>query len=661
MSKVFFSSWNGQIVDEREKALDERIELRDLDIPEHFDRKELKAMIGWAGLIIADPEINVVEALKEYFKNVQDKSCGRCIPCRAGSKVIADRLETISTGKGSEGDLLFLKEMATLIKNGSLCELGISSPIPLLHALEYFEEDFLALINGTKTAGDNSYEYHPILTAPCQNGCPAHINIPRYITCIKEGNYEEALAVNREKTPLVGTLGRVCIHPCESNCNRQPYDQSLSIRLLKRFAADFGAKNNYDRERSYPLPAPDADRVAIVGAGPAGLNAAYKLAQKGYAVTIYEALPVAGGMLAVGIPSYRLPRDILNAEIGLVESLGVKIIYNTKVGVDITLDQIWAEGYKAIFIASGLHDSATMGCEGEDACYYGYMPGVEFLRKINLGETVDLGESVAVIGGGNVAMDCARSAVRLGVKEVHLIYRRSRTEMPASKAEIDAAEEEGIKFHLLANPTCILEEKGAVSGMECVKMELGEPDSSGRRRPIPVDGSEFILSSDTVIPAIGQVADFCFLNEDCGMEVTRWGTLKVDEETMAASTPGIFAGGDAVLGARTVIEAIATANRAAEAIDSYIREGKSTVGNNYKLEKHIEDLGVYREENVPAIVGGRKRLEEEVMPVAERMQGFAEAELGFKCPSVSIAEAERCVSCLRLGLAVVSPGRKNDD
>ncbi len=661
MSKVFFSSWNGQVVDEREKILDERIELRDLDIPAHFDRKDLKAMIGWAGLIITDPEVNVVKALKEYFLNVQNESCGRCIPCRAGSKVIVKRLEKIIAGQGSESDILFLKEMATLIKDGSLCELGISSPLPLLHAIEYFKEDFNAFLNGKITEGDNNFEYHPVLTAPCQNGCPAHIDIPSYIASIKEGNYEHALAVNREKTPLVGTLGRVCVHPCESNCNRQPYDQALSIRLLKRFAADFGANNNYDQDRFYPRAAPDADRVAIVGAGPAGLNAAYKLIQKGYGVTIYEALPVAGGMLAVGIPSYRLPRDILNAEIGLVERMGVEIIYNTKVGVDISIDQIWEKGYKAIFIASGLHDSATMGCEGEDACYYGYMPGVEFLRKINLGEPVELGDSVAVIGGGNVAMDCARSAVRLGVKEVHLIYRRSRTEMPASKAEIDAAEEEGIKFHLLANPTCILEEGGTVSGMECVKMELGEPDDSGRRRPIPMDGSEFILSADTVIPAIGQVADFCFLNEKCGMEVTKWGTLIVDEETMAASTPGIFAGGDAVLGARTVIEAIATANRAAEAIDSYLREGKSAIGSNHKLEKYIEDLGVYREETVPSMVGNRKRLEEEVMAVAERMQGFEEAELGFKCPSVVVAEAERCVACLRLGLAVVSAGRANNE
>ncbi len=652
MAKVFFSSWNGKIVDERDKDLDQRTDLEELDLPAKFGSGDLKAMIGWAGLVIVDPEVDLIGALKEFYSCVQNESCGRCIPCRAGSKVISDRLENLISGKGTGQDLEFLGELAVLIRDGSLCELGVSSPLPLLHALEHFKEDFKACLNGNRPAVGKTDQYRPILTAPCRNGCPAHINIPKYIECIREGNYEEAVAVNREKTPLVGTLGRVCVHPCESNCNRQPYDESISIRLLKRFAADFVAGTDNDSKRDYPKPLPDADKVAIVGAGPAGLNAGYQLALKGYNVTIFEELPVAGGMLAVGIPSYRLPRDILNAEVELVTSLGVEIKYNTRVGEDITLDQIWEQGYKAIFIASGLHKSSTLGCEGEDACYYGYMPGIEFLRKVNLGEEVDLGESVAVIGGGNVAMDCARSAVRLGVKEVHLIYRRSRTEMPASKAEVDAAEEEGIRFHLLANPVCILEEKGTVSGMECIRMKLGEPDASGRRRPVPLDGSEFVLKVDTAIPAIGQVADFCYLNEGCGMDVTKWGTLAVDEETMAADKPGIFAGGDAVLGARTVIEAIASANRAAEAIDSYLRKGKSSVGGQFEMEKHLEKLGVYNELTVPEMIGGRERLEEEVSPVDERVRGFDEAELGFKCPSSVVKETERCFKCLRLGLII---------
>ncbi|MDZ4132048.1 MAG: FAD-dependent oxidoreductase [Dethiobacteria bacterium] len=653
MSKVYFSSWNGTIVDERKKLFDERLDLEKLSMPSQLESKNLRAYFGWAGLIIIDPEVSIIRTLSEYYKSVQKESCGKCIPCRAGTRVIADRLDKLLAGKGSNDDIVYLKTVARLVKEGSLCELGSSSPLPLLDALEYFADDFSACLNDPGCPDETPAEFLSIMTAPCRNGCPAHINIPRYIECIREGNYEEALAVNREKTPLVGTLGRVCVHPCESNCNRQPHDQSLSIRLLKRFCSDFGRKNKYDQKTLQKTALTRAEKVAVVGAGPAGLNVGYQLAKKGYKVTIFEALPVAGGMLAVGIPSYRLPRDILNAEIDLVKNLGVEIIYNTKIGDDISLDQLLTDEYKAIFLAGGLHESATMGCEGEDACYYGFMPGVDFLRKVNLGINVDLGERVAVIGGGNVAMDCARSAVRLGVKEVHLIYRRTKLEMPANAAEIDAAEEEGIQFHLLANPVCILEESGSVSGMECVKMELGEPDSSGRRRPIPMDGSEFILKANSVIPAIGQVADLSYLKEDSGIKQTRWGTIEVDPETMATAVPGIFAGGDVVLGARTVIEAIATANRAAEAIDTYLRSGKSVVPRQFNLEKHLESVGVYSEKTVPEMVAGRVRLEEEVKPALERMHSFDEAELGFKYPSAVIKEAERCVKCLRLGLAVL--------
>ncbi len=652
MSKVFFSSWNGKLIDERNKKSDERIDLNQLDVPPQIEGENLKAFVGWAGLMVFDPEVNVVESLKEYFRNVQQESCGRCIPCRAGSQVIADRLEKLIEGNGSREDLAFLKEISKLVKDSSLCELGMSSPVPLLHALEHFEDNFSAYLNEERPPAGNGLTYRPVLTAPCRNGCPAHINIPRYIECIKEGDYEGALAINREKTPLVGTLGRVCVHPCESNCNRQPYDESLSIRLLKRFASDFGIRTNYDQKDRYSKPGPNADQVAVIGAGPAGLNAAYQLAQKGYKVIIYEALPVAGGMLAVGIPSYRLPRDILNAEIELVESLGVEIKYNTKIGEDIPLEKLWDEGFKAIFIANGLHESANMGCPGEDAGYRGFMPGVEYLRKVNLGEKVDIGDKVAVIGGGNVAMDCARSAVRLGVKEVNLIYRRSRAEMPANKAEVDAAEEEGIKFHLLANPTCILEEASCVSGLQCIKMKLGEPDESGRRRPEPIEGSDFVLEVDTVIPAIGQVADFCYITPECGFEPTQKGTIQTNPATMETDQPGVFAGGDVVLGAATVIEAIASANRAAEAIDNYIRTGKSKPSPQVVKEQHVEKIGVYKEEGVPEMVGGRTRLEEEACPVSIRIKGFDEAELGFKNPSEVIDEAERCIKCLRLGLAI---------
>ncbi len=660
MATVLFSSWNAEIIDNRNKSAAERTELKELNLPGQLESKEIKAFIGWAGMVITDSGVNIVAALAEYYKKMQKESCGRCVPCRAGSKVITDRLDQILSGEGRTDDLDFLEDIATLIHEGSLCELGLSSPKPLLDALKYFREEFMELItdNNHKTKHSlEKVEYQAILTAPCRNGCPAHINIPGYLESIKEGNYEEALAINREKTPFVGTLGRVCVHPCESNCNRQPVDQALSIRLLKRFVADYGLRTGSDLQQKRQIKINQKNRVAVIGAGPAGINAAYQLAQKGYAVTIFEALPIPGGMLAVGIPSYRLPRAILNYEIDLVRKLGVEILCNTRVGAEITIDQLWKDGFKAIFIASGLHESATMGCEGEDECYLGFMPGVEFLRRINLGEKIDLGDTLSVIGGGNVAMDCARSAVRLGVKEVNLIYRRTRNEMPANAAEIKAAEEEGIKFHLLSNPVCILEEKGSVSGMECIRMELGEPDASGRRRPVPLDGSEFILHADAVIPAIGQVADFSFIGDQDAIELSKWGTIAANEATMETSAPGIFAGGDAVLGARTVIEAIATANRAATAIDAYIRKGQAAVGSTFYFERYLEQTGVYNEAIIPEMIGGLIRREEDILPVAERAVSFDEADLGFRGPITAISEAERCVKCLRLGLAVLGEGR----
>ncbi len=576
------------------------------------------------------------------------------MPCRVGTRVILEHLERLAAGKGAKLDLEVLKRLGRMVKESSLCELGQSSPVPLLHALEHFHADFEACLGRDKPAdADDGLTYRSLLTAPCRNGCPAHVDIPLYIGLISGGFYEESLAVIREKTPLVGVLGRVCVHPCESNCRRQPLDEALSIRVLKRFVSDFEVKNSgIPLAKESPVKE-GAKKVAVIGAGPAGLNAAYQLALKGYRVTIFEALPVAGGMLAVGIPSYRLPRDILNGEIELVKSLGVEIRLNTRVGKDITFEQLRWEGYEATLIATGLHESSSMRVEGEDAGYKGFFPGVEYLRRVNLHQEMELGRRVAVIGGGNVAMDCARSSLRLGIEEVYLVYRRSRAEMPANEAEIVAAEEEGIIFNLLANPTRILAEDGRVVGMECIRMELGEPDSSGRRSPVPVKGSEFILDVDMIVPAIGQVADLSFLTEGSGVEITKRGAVAADPLTMATSAPGVFAAGDAVLGARTVIEAIASANKAVEAIDSYLRTGEAAVAPQIAIENFVERTGVYDPAEKPPLLANRPREEEACAPVAERIQGFTEAELGFEGPPTALRESGRCACCLRLGMAVV--------
>ncbi len=404
----------------------------------------------------------------------------------------------------------------------------------------------------------------------CQETCPVHLDIRGYIGLIADGKFDEALALIREKLPFPGVIGRICPHPCEEKCNRGTQDEPLSIRGLKRFVADYELQ-----ELGKPkVPAKAAmreEKVAIIGAGPAGLTCAHDLAQLGYRVTIFEALPVPGGMLAVGIPEYRLPKALLEKEIDIVRVLGGEIKTNTPIGKDLTIDDLFRQGFKAVFIGIGAHQSQKLRVPGEDA--KGVVHGVDFLRNLNLGKEVWVGEKVGIIGGGNVAMDAARSSLRLGAKEVSILYRRSRQEMPAGDEEIEAAEAEGIQIQYLAAPTEVLTSNGKVKGLRCTRMGLGEPDASGRRRPVPIEGSEFDIELDMIIPAIGQATNLSFLGEDSGIETTRRGTLVTDPETLATTRPGVFAGGDAVTGPDIAIRAIAAGKQAATSIAKYLQGG----------------------------------------------------------------------------------------
>ena len=466
--------------------------------------------------------------------------------------------------------------------------------------------------------------------SPCKIACPAHIPVQGYIALIGKGKFQEALDLVRETVPFAGTLGRICYHPCEDICKRQEVEQPLAICALKRFVYDVcsGGELPERAERVYE------ERVAIVGAGPAGLTAAYHLARTGYGVTVYEALPVAGGMLAVGIPEYRLPRDVLNHEIDFIRALGVEIRLGTPVGRDggPSLDDLRRE-YDAVFLAVGAHESRRLDIPGEDL--EGVIHSTDFLRRLSLGEKVTLGRRVAVIGGGNAAIDAARSALRLG-SEVTVVYRRSRAEMPAIPAEVEAAMEEGAKFHFLATPTRVLEQDGRVVGMECIRMELGEPDESGRRRPVPVPGSEFTLDVDTVIVSIGQQPDLAPL---AGAEVTRWRTLAADQNTLATPVEGVFAGGDAVTGPAMAIDAMAAGKRAAETIHRYLRGQDLLVGRTFEWPRP-EEIEV----TIPRGVELAERPEMSHLPLAERRTTFREVELGLT-EEQAIAEAQRCLSC----------------
>ena len=416
-------------------------------------------------------------------------------------------------------------------------------------------------------------------TSPCKATCPAHISVQGYVALIAQGKFEEALALIRQENPLPFVCGYVCTHPCEGVCQRSEVDQPIAIRDLKRFVAhierDLGGVK-------IPQPAEKKkEKVAIVGSGPAGLTCAYYLALKGYGATIFEALPVAGGMLTVGIPNYRLPKEVVEREIKAIESLGVTIELNSPVGPGRTLDQLKSEGFWAVFVGIGAHQGIRLGLEGEDVT--GVVAGVDFLRRAALGQQPSLGKKVAVIGGGNVAIDAVRTALRLGAEEALVLYRRTREEMPAYEEEIEEALEEGVQIQYLTAPVRFIgDDQGKLTALECIKMELGEPDVSGRRRPVPIQGSEFRIPLDGVITAISQQPEFEKLQPASGLNFTKWGTLTADPLTLQTDTPWIFAGGDVVVGPKTVIEAIAMGKEAALSIDRYfqgldLREGREKV------------------------------------------------------------------------------------
>jgi heterodisulfide reductase subunit A len=459
--------------------------------------------------------------------------------------------------------------------------------------------------------------------------CPAHIPVQGYVALIAQGKFREALQRVRDAgVPFVGTLGRVCYHPCETECKRADWDEAVSICALKRFAYDAGA----DHDKPEPVPVKYAERVAVVGAGPAGLTAAYELTRRGYKVTVFDALPAPGGMLAAGIPEYRLPRDVLNHEIDYICAFGVELKMNTPIGRDggPSLDDLRRD-YQAVFLAVGAHGSSRLGVPGED------MPGVfqavPFLRHLNMGHEANIGKRVAVIGGGNSAVDAARCALRLGA-DVQLVYRRSRTEMPAAPWEVAAAEAEGAKLTFLSAPVRVIEQDGRIAGIECIRMELGEPDSSGRRRPVPIRGSEYVLDVDTVIAAIGQTVE----SSGLGVETNR-DRLVVDPLTLETPLKGVFAGGDAVMGPASVVEAVGAGIQAAESIHRYLR-------GLHLREGRVQDYPNAKDiEVVPA--SPVKRASRPSMPellVAERISGFKEVELGLTAEQ-AMAEAQRCLAC----------------
>ncbi len=477
--------------------------------------------------------------------------------------------------------------------------------------------------------------------APCRQTCPAEIDIPKYITQIREGDYFGAVDTIRERNPLLLACGRVCPHPCEVNCRRGIEDDPVSINQLKRFAADF--EMNSGKRLPVPLAPLTEKRVAVVGGGPAGLTCAFFLRRLGHEVTIYEAMPKLGGMLRYGIPEYRLPKEVLDWEIEGILNLGIECKPNMRFGKDFDLDTLDSEGFDAVFMGIGAWKDSSLRVEGEQlqGCY----TGIDFLSRLAGGEPIPTGRSAVIIGGGNTAIDCTRNLIRLGVKEVNLVYRRTRNEMPANPVEIEAAEAEGVKFQFLAAPVRVVgDENGVTTHLEYLKMELGEPDASGRRRPVPIEGSESLLETDMVITAIGQSPDISFIEsmqqQLAELKTTRWNTFEVDPATLQSNIPYLFAAGDAATGPSLVVDAIGGGRRAARSIHQFVM-GQPVVADPLELQKNLISETLF--DQVPGVVKTQRAPMPE-LPVAERIQSFVEADQVLT-EQAALGESNRCLYC----------------
>ena len=479
--------------------------------------------------------------------------------------------------------------------------------------------------------------------APCRQTCPAEIDIPKYIAQITKGDYESAVKTIRERNPFLLACGRVCPHPCESYCRRGIEDEAVSINQLKRFVADM--EMNSGRWLPVSCAPPTNKQIAVIGGGPAGLSCAYFLCRLGHTVTIFEAMPKLGGMIRYGIPEYRLPKKVLDWEIESILKLGINYHINVKLGIDFDMGSLVAAGYDAVFLGIGAWDDYSLKIEGENlsGCY----TGIDFLVKIGGVDSIPIGRKVAVIGGGNTAIDCVRTLIRLGAEKVYLVYRRTRSEMPANKVEIEAAEQEGVDFLFLAAPVrAIGNEQGKVTSLEYLKMELGEPDASGRRRPVPKEGSETVLDIDMLITAIGQKPDVSFTNEGKRLKdltITRWNTIEADHETLQSNIPYIFTAGDVATGPSLVVEAVGGGRRAARSIHQYLTANQVTPDSKSLLKKHIpESIFEYVEGIVKT---PRAKMPE--LPVKERIKSFVEADLVLR-EKDALAESKRCLSCCRI-------------
>ncbi|HLD36326.1 MAG TPA: NADH-quinone oxidoreductase subunit NuoF [Planctomycetota bacterium] len=593
------------------------------------------AIMGSGGMIVMDENTCMVDIARYFTNFLQNESCGKCVTCREGTQRMYEILTDITEGNGKEENIGLLKELGLVVKDASMCGLGQTAANPVLATLRYFQNEYDEHIKYKKCSAATCKE---IISSPCQHTCPIDTEAQLYISLIAAGRFKDAVDVIKKDNPISATLARVCNHPCEGKCRAGDSAEPIGIRDLKRFATDYGLKNKLHLKVKASAKN-NLGKVAIVGSGPAGLTCGFYLSLKGYQVTIFEKSDVVGGMLALAIPSYRLPRNILAADIEYIKSSGVEIKTNTQIGKDISIDDLLKQGYKAVFIATGTHKSARLDLNGEEA--EGVLPAMKVLHHINTGKKINIGKKVGVIGGGNSAVDAARVALRSGTaEEVTIFYRRTISEMPAFKEEIKAALEEGVKIELLTAPVKLLTGNSKLSGCEFIRMELGEMDASGRRKPVPVKNSEFTVKLDTLVVAVGEQADSSVAGKTAGVEVSKSGTIIANPETLQTNHKRVFAGGDIVTGPSTVVEAVAAGKIAAQSINQLLKD------QDIKREYKVTRPSAYLEPTVltEADLADVQRPQPAELPVNKRKDNFNEVEQVLS-EVMAIKEARRCLRC----------------
>jgi NADH-quinone oxidoreductase subunit F len=607
------------------------IPLQHLNVPLDYEPlKKLGAIIGSGGLIVMDDTTCMVDVARYFLEFVCEESCGKCVPCRVGTRRMLEILTRICSGDGREGDIEALEQLGSQIKDTALCGLGQTAPNPVLSTIRHFRHEYEAHIRDKHCEAGVCPS---LVRASCQSACPARVDIPGFVALTGEGRYAEALKLHRERNPFAAVCARVCFHTCEDKCRRSSLDEPVSVRGVKRFLVDQEITMQVPEVRENKENA--ARRVAIIGAGPAGLSCAYFLARLGYRPTIFDASVRPGGMLVQTIPSYRLPREIVAREIRMIEQMGVDIISDKMLGRDITLKSLREEGFEKVFIGVGAPESLSMGLPGEE--HEGVTQAVPFLQRYNVRGSVQVGKKVAVIGGGNAAIDAARTALRLGAEQVKIIYRRSREEMPAYAEEIEEALLEGVEISCLTQPVEITaDDKGKASGVRCMRMELGGFDTTGRRRPTASKQEKFVIEADQVIIAIGQRLDTGILFGEDRILLNERGFISADPVTGRTSHPDIFAGGDCVDGPSSVVEAIAAGEKAAVGIDS------SLTGGNHAFWRYEKEIQTQFDPDADPVMYPREPVRS--TPIERRRANFEEVELPWSEPA-AMRQAQRCLRC----------------